>query len=173
MPTNLYGPGDNYDLNASHVLPALIRKVDTAKRSGGEMVIWGTGRPRREFLYVEDCADACVHLMKVYSDDMHVNIGSGNDISIAVLTRLVMRVLEHDGPIAYDLTKPDGTPRNLIDVSRLAALEWRASRLCPPASRLATTTISGVDLEGRKAARLRVMRTGYRSDGAGPSSVAA
>jgi GDP-L-fucose synthase len=127
MPTNLYGPGDNFDLNSSHVMPALIRKVDIARREGGEVVVWGTGTPRREFLYVDDCADACVHLMKTYSDDGHVNVGSGEDIAIADLTQLVMEVLGYDGPVVNDLSKPDGTPRKLMDVSRLTALGWQAS----------------------------------------------
>jgi GDP-L-fucose synthase len=129
MPTNLYGPGDNFDLNSSHVMPALIRKVDAAKRSGGPVVIWGTGTPRREFLYVDDCADACVHLMKVYSDETHVNVGSGEDLSILELTQLVMEVIGYDGPIIHDHDKPDGTPRKLMDVSRLATLGWRYSTL--------------------------------------------
>ena len=127
MPTNLYGPGDNFDLQSSHVMPALIRKVLTAKAEGGDVVVWGTGTPRREFLYVDDCADACVYLMKNYSGYDHVNVGTGEDITIADLTRLVMDVLEYDGPITYDTSKPDGTPRKLMDVSRLAAIGWRAS----------------------------------------------
>ena len=127
MPTNLYGPGDNYDLASSHVMPALIRKVDAARREGGPVTVWGTGTPRREFLYVDDCADACVHLMKTYSGEEHINIGTGEDISIVELTRLVMDVIGHDGPIELDTTKPDGTPRKLLDVSRLTALGWRAT----------------------------------------------
>jgi GDP-L-fucose synthase len=127
MPSNLYGPNDNWDLNSSHVMPALIRKVDAAKRNGGEVVVWGTGTPQREFLYVDDCADACVHLMKTYSGDEHINVGSGKDLTIAELTRLVMTVVGYDGPVVHDLSKPDGTPRKLMDVSRLAALGWRAS----------------------------------------------
>ena len=107
-------------------MPALIRKVDTARRTGGEVVVWGTGTPRREFLYVDDCADACVHLMKTYSEEGHVNVGSGEDITITDLTRLVMNVLDYDGPITHDLSKPDGTPRKLMDVSKLNALGWRA-----------------------------------------------
>ncbi|SFS10879.1 GDP-L-fucose synthase [Sphingomonas jatrophae] len=126
MPTNLYGPGDNYDLNSSHVVPAIIRKVDAAKRSGEPVMVWGTGTPRREFLYVDDMADACVHLMKTYSDFEHVNVGSGEDVTILELTRTIMDVLGYDGEIVHDLTKPDGTPRKLMDVSRLAALGWRA-----------------------------------------------
>ena len=124
MPTNLYGPGDNFDLDASHVMPALIRKVHEAKLSGSEVVVWGSGTPRREFLYVDDCADACVHLLRHYSDDSHVNVGSGSDVSIMELTRLVMEVLGHDGPVVTDPSKPDGTPRKLMDNGRLAALGW-------------------------------------------------
>lgn len=127
MPTNLYGPGDNFDLRSSHVMPAIIRKVDAAKAAGGPVEIWGTGTPRREFLYVDDCADACVHLLKEYSGDIHVNVGSGEDLSILELTRLVMDVVGYHGPIVHDRTKPDGTPRKLMDVSRLAGLGWRAS----------------------------------------------
>jgi GDP-L-fucose synthase len=127
MPTNLYGPGDNYDLQSSHVMPALIRKVDTAKAEGGAVTVWGSGSPRREFLYVDDCADACVHLMKAYSGDEHVNIGFGDDVSILELTQMVMKVLGYDGEIVQDLTKPDGTPRKLMDVSKLSALGWTAT----------------------------------------------
>lgn len=126
MPTNLYGPGDNYHLGSSHVMPALIRKVHEAKERGGEVVVWGTGTPRREFLYVDDCADACVHLLKSYSADEHVNVGLGKDISILELTRLVMEVVGYEGPIVHDLTKPDGTPRKLMDVSKLTELGWVA-----------------------------------------------
>ena len=125
MPTNLYGPGDNFDLNASHVLPALIRKVHEAKAVGGEVVVWGSGTPRREFLYVDDCADACVHLLKLYSDEGHINVGSGSDVSIMELTRLVMDVLDYDGPVVTDPSKPDGTPRKLMDNARLVALGWQ------------------------------------------------
>jgi len=125
MPTNLYGPGDNFDLNASHVMPALIRKVHEAKLSGGEVSVWGTGTPRREFLYVDDCADACVHLMQHYSGDLHINVGSGEEISILDLTRLVMEVLGHDAKIVMDPSKPDGTPRKLMDNTRLTAMGWQ------------------------------------------------
>ena len=125
MPTNLYGPGDNFDPLASHVMPALIRKVHEAKLSGGEVSVWGTGTPRREFLYVDDCADACVHLMQHYSDALHVNVGSGSDVSILELTHLVMEALGYDGPVVTDPSKPDGTPRKLMDSSRLAALGWQ------------------------------------------------
>jgi GDP-L-fucose synthase len=126
MPTNLYGPGDNYDLHSSHVMPALIRKVDTAKREGGPVVVWGTGTPKREFLYVDDCADACLYMMRHYSGEIHLNVGVGGDISILDLTRLVMEVVGYDGPIDHDRSKPDGTPRKLMDVERLAGLGWRA-----------------------------------------------
>ena len=112
MPTNLYGPGDNFDLTSSHVLPALIRKFHEARLSGAkEVVIWGTGTPRREFLHVDDCADALVHVMKVYSQEEHINIGSGEDLPIAELARLVARVTGFEGEITHDLTKPDGTRR--------------------------------------------------------------
>lgn len=125
MPTNLYGPGDNFDLDTSHVLPALIRKADEARRADApEIVIWGTGTPRREFLHVDDCADALVHLAKTYSGADHVNVGSGEDISIDELARLVARVVGYQGTIAHDLTKPDGTPRKLMSGARLKALGW-------------------------------------------------
>lgn len=124
MPTNLYGPGDNFDLSSSHVMPALIRKVHDAKAAGSEVVVWGTGTPRREFLYVDDCADACVHLMQSYSADQHVNVGSGEDITILELTQIVMKVLGYDGPIVHDRSKPDGTPRKLMDGGKLRSLGW-------------------------------------------------
>ena len=124
MPTNLYGPGDNFDLQSSHVLPALIRKVHQAKATGGDVVVWGTGQPRRELLYVDDCADACIHLLKTYSGDSHVNVGSGVDLTILELTRTVMKVLQYDGRIVNDLSKPDGTPRKLMDNGKLKALGW-------------------------------------------------
>ena len=126
MPTNLYGAGDNYDPEGSHVLPALIRKVAEAKAVGSPVMIWGSGTPRREFLYVDDCADACIHLLKAYSDEMPVNVGTGEDLSILDLTKLVMQVVGYDAPVEHDLSKPDGTPRKLLDVSRLAALGWTA-----------------------------------------------
>ena len=124
MPTNLYGPGDNYDLAGSHVLPALIRKVHEARQGGGPVEIWGTGSPLREFLYVDDCADACVHLMEHYSGEGHINVGAGQEIAILALARLVMEVLGHDGEVLTDPSKPDGTPRKLMDGSKLAALGW-------------------------------------------------
>ncbi|MGO7423953.1 GDP-L-fucose synthase family protein, partial [Rhizobium ruizarguesonis] len=114
MPTNLYGPGDNFDLSSSHVLPALIRKAHAAKlRNDPHMVVWGTGTPRREFLHVDDCADALVFLLKTYSGSQHVNVGSGTDLEIIELTRLVCRVVGYEGEIIHDLSKPDGTPRKL------------------------------------------------------------
>lgn len=125
MPTNLYGPGDNFDLTTSHVMPALIRKAHEAKVSGAsEMTIWGTGTPRREFLHVDDCADACIHLMKTYSDDIHVNVGSGEDISIFELTQIVARIVGFHGQIGHDLSKPDGTPRKLMSAAKLRGLDW-------------------------------------------------
>ncbi|NOW45618.1 GDP-L-fucose synthase [Novosphingobium sp. SG751A] len=125
MPTNLYGPGDNYNLETSHVMPALIRKVHNAKQSGGTVEVWGTGTPRREFLHADDCADACVHLLKNYSAQEHVNIGFGSDVSILELTQLVMEVIGYDGEIVHDLSKPDGTPRKLMDSTRLHNLGWK------------------------------------------------
>ncbi|GAB2174755.1 GDP-L-fucose synthase [Dongia sp. agr-C8] len=126
MPTNLYGPGDNFDLNSSHVMPALIRKAHEAKQRGDkEIVVWGTGAPRREFLHVDDCADACVHLMKVYSGDGHVNVGSGEDITILELTQLVCEIVGFKGGIRHDLSKPDGTPRKLMSAAKLRALGWQ------------------------------------------------
>jgi GDP-L-fucose synthase len=132
MPTNLYGPGDNFDLESSHVMPALIRKCHEAKVAGRDSVeIWGTGRPRREFLYVDDLADALVHLMRNYSDDGHINVGTGTDVTIRELAETVAEVVGFEGGFAYDSTKPDGTPRKLLDVSRLSALGWQAkTALC-------------------------------------------
>ena len=125
MPTNLYGPGDNFDLNSSHVMPALIRKAHEAKTAGADsFTIWGTGSPRREFLHVDDCADACVHIMKNYSGETHVNVGSGEDISIVELAQLVSRIVGFDGKIGHDLSKPDGTPRKLMSADKLLGLGW-------------------------------------------------
>lgn len=125
MPTNLYGPGDNFDLTSSHVLPALIRKAHEAKMRGDkEMVIWGTGTPRREFLHADDCADALVFLMKTYSDESHVNVGSGEDISILELTKLICKIVGYEGAIKHDLSKPDGTPRKLMSADKLRAMGW-------------------------------------------------
>jgi GDP-L-fucose synthase len=126
MPTNLYGPGDNYDLATSHVLPALLRKVHEAKLAGAPSItLWGTGTPLREFLHVDDLADACVFLLQRYSDEGHVNVGSGHDLSILDLALLVCRVVGFEGTIEHDLTKPDGTPRKLMDSGRLAAMSWQ------------------------------------------------
>lgn len=125
MPTNLYGPGDNFDLNSSHVVPALIRKAHEAKNSGAKSItIWGTGTPRREFLHVDDCADACVHLMKVHSAPGHINIGSGEDITILDLTRLICGIVGFNGEVVQDLSKPDGTPRKLMSAEKLRATSW-------------------------------------------------
>lgn len=125
MPTNLYGPGDNFDLSSSHVMPALIRKAHEAKATGAPLTVWGTGTPRREFLHVDDCADACVTLMKDYSGEEHVNVGSGTDLTILELTRTVARVVGFTGEIVHDLTRPDGTPAKLMSGEKLAALGWR------------------------------------------------
>jgi len=128
MPTNLYGPGDNFDLQSSHVLPALIRKFHEAKVAGrGEVTIWGTGSPLRQFLRVDDLASAAVYLMERYDEPGIVNVGTGSDLSIADLARLVQRVTGFSGSLVFDTTKPDGTPRKLLDVSRLTGLGWRAS----------------------------------------------
>ena len=127
MPTNLYGPNDNYDLANSHVLPALIRKAHEARERGdAEYVVWGSGTPRREFLYVDDLADACVHLMEQGYVGPLVNIGTGQDVTIRELAETVMDVVGFKGRIVYDASKPDGTPRKLLDVSRLAGLGWTA-----------------------------------------------
>ena len=127
MPTNLYGPGDNFDLQTSHVLPALIRKFhDARERGAAEVVVWGSGTPRREFLHVDDLADACLFLMAGYDGEHIVNVGVGEDISIAELAELVQRVVGFEGRIVLDPSKPDGTPRKLLDVSRLHELGWCA-----------------------------------------------
>ncbi len=126
MPTNLYGPGDNFDPLTSHVLAALIVKIENAARRGDKTVeVWGTGRPRREFLHVDDLADAAVFLMKNWSDDQHINIGTGEDLSIADLAEMIARVIGFDGSFVFDRSKPDGTPRKLLDVAKLSALGWR------------------------------------------------
>lgn len=136
MPTNLYGPHDNFDLESSHVLPALLRKFHQAARQGADVVpVWGSGRPRREFLHVDDMADACVHLLELEPEAYwsvasercsHVNVGSGTDISIAELARLIGRIAGFHGAIEFDASMPDGTPRKLLDVGRLRALGWEA-----------------------------------------------
>lgn len=126
MPTNLYGINDNFDLETSHVLPALIRKFHEAKiNNQEEVVMWGTGKPLREFMYVDDLADALVHLMLNYSDEIHVNMGTGKDLSIGELAQIVKEVVGYEGKIVNDLSKPDGTPRKLLDVSRLEATGWK------------------------------------------------
>jgi len=125
MPTNLYGPGDNFDLYSSHVVPALLRKAHEAKRAGAaRLEIWGSGRPRREFLHVQDCADALVLMMRRYSEDEHINLGSGTDITIAELAATVADVVEFRGELVYDTSKPDGTPRKLMAADKLRALGW-------------------------------------------------
>lgn len=125
MPTNLYGPNDNYDLQNSHVLPALLRKMHTAKMSNAEKVeIWGTGSPLREFLHVDDLADACVFLLEQYSEELFVNVGYGDDISIGDLARLVKEIVGFEGVLEFDSSKPDGTPKKLMDSSRLRSFGW-------------------------------------------------
>lgn len=127
MPTNLYGPNDNFDLNSSHVLPALVRKMHDAKVSGSpDVTIWGTGTPMREFLYVDDLADACVFLMNNYDGEDIVNVGTGKDLTIAELAELIKDVVGYMGELIFDTSKPDGTPRKLLDVSRIAGIGWKA-----------------------------------------------
>jgi GDP-L-fucose synthase len=126
MPTNLYGPFDNFDLNSSHVVPALMRKFHDAKLAGqDEVVVWGTGTPRREFLHVDDLADACVFLMNRYDGPQHINVGTGDDLSIRELAETVRGIVHPSARITFDSTKPDGTPRKLLDVARLRDLGWR------------------------------------------------
>jgi GDP-L-fucose synthase len=125
MPTNLYGPGDNFDLNSSHVIPALIRKIDDAARKREPTVeIWGTGTPLREFMHVDDLADALVFLLKTYDEEEHINVGSGQEVSIAGLANLLAEVIGYRGELVFDTTKPDGTPRKALDSTRIAALGW-------------------------------------------------
>ncbi len=125
MPTNLYGPGDNFDLEGSHVLPALIRKFHEAKERGAaEVTVWGSGTPRREFLHVDDCASACLHLMEHYDGEGIVNVGTGEDVTIAELAERVRAVVGFQGGIVFDTSRPDGTPRKVTDTSRLRALGW-------------------------------------------------
>jgi len=127
MPTNMYGPGDNFDLENSHVLPALIRKFDDAKNSGASSVtLWGSGSPRREFLHADDLGRACLFLLENYDDDVAINVGVGEDISIKELAELIQKVTAFDGVIDWDSSKPDGTPRKLLDVSRATDLGWEA-----------------------------------------------
>jgi GDP-L-fucose synthase len=127
MPTNLYGPGDNFDLTSSHVLPALIRKMHDAKTNGdAEVTLWGSGSPKREFLHVDDLARACLHLLDVYDAPEPVNVGVGEDVSIKELAELTADVVGYEGGLAWDSTKPDGTPRKLLDVTRIEKLGWKA-----------------------------------------------
>ena len=126
MPTNLYGPGDNYSERTSHVLPALIRKAHEAKVTGApHIVVWGSGRPRREFLHVDDLADALVFILTRYSAELHLNVGVGSDLTISELAELVCDIVEFKGSLRFDETRPDGTPRKLLDISKLSALGWR------------------------------------------------
>ncbi len=128
MPTNLYGTGDNFDLSTSHVVPAIIRKVHEAKMRGDAAItIWGTGTPRREFLHADDCADALVFLLKHYSEDIHINVGSGTDVTILELTELICQIAGFKGAVEHDLSKPDGTPRKLMSAGRLRGLGWSPS----------------------------------------------
>lgn len=128
MPTNLYGPNDNYDLKKSHVLPALLRKFHEAKKNNlSKVIMWGTGSPKREFLHVDDLADACFYLMQTYNEEGLVNIGTGEDIAIIELARLIKKIVGYEGIIAHDYSKPDGTPRKLMDVSKLKNAGWKAS----------------------------------------------
>ena len=127
MPTNLYGPNDNYDLHNSHVLPALIRKIHEAKHKGEtEVVLWGTGRPRREFMHADDLADACLFLMQEYNEGGFVNVGTGVDLEVRELAALIAKIVGYSGEIKNDLSKPDGTPRKLMDVTKLHQLGWHA-----------------------------------------------
>jgi GDP-L-fucose synthase len=127
MPTNLYGPNDNFDLTSSHVLPALMRRFHDAKARGErEVTIWGSGTPRREFLHVDDLADACVFLMNRYSDARHINVGTGADVTIRELAEMMRDVVYPGARLVFDTSKPDGAPRKLLDVTRLGALGWRS-----------------------------------------------
>lgn len=136
MPTNLYGPGDNFDLQNSHVLPALMRRIHEAKERGDATVtVWGSGTPRREFLYVDDLADAIVFLMENYSDEGIINVGTGDDCSIRELAELIQQQVGFTGELAFDTAKPDGTPRKLLDVSKLTAMGWRARTSLPSGMR--------------------------------------
>jgi GDP-L-fucose synthase len=154
MPTNLYGPRDNYDPQSSHVLPALLRRFDEAARAGAEAVtIWGTGTPRREFLYVDDLAKACVHLLEHYDDDAPINVGTGTDVSILELAELVARTVGFRGTITTDPSKPDGTPRKVLDVTRIHRLGWKAE----------TSLVDGV----AKAYRWYLDNAATRRDGGG------
>src|SRR6266700_3403610 len=132
MPTNLYGPGDNYHLENSHVVPALIRRFHQAKERGLPAVeVWGTGKPFREFLFVDDLADACVFVLEHYSDEQHVNVGSGEEVTIAEFAKLVAKVVDYRGELTFDASRPDGVPRKLLDSSKLARMGWRARTPLP------------------------------------------
>jgi GDP-L-fucose synthase len=128
MPSNVFGPGDNFDENTSHVLPALIGKFHAAKKAGlGSVTVWGSGTPKREFLYSDDLASACLYLLENYNNDSHINVGTGTDLSIADLAQTIAEVVGFDGEIQFDISKPEGTPRKLLDVSKLSALGWKSS----------------------------------------------
>lgn len=128
MPTNLYGPNDTYDLNNSHVIPALLKKFHEAKeKNQAQVVIWGTGKPLREFLYVDDLAEACLFLMEHYSEEQHINVGTGEEITILDLALMIKEIVGYKGEITHDLSKPDSTPRKLLDVSKISTLGWRFS----------------------------------------------
>ncbi len=149
MPTNLYGPGDNFDPLSSHVLPALLRRISEAALSGTPVVeIWGSGQPRREFLHVDDLADASVFLMRHWSGNEHINIGFGSDISIAELATLIARIVGFDGDFVFDRTKPDGTPRKLLDVAKLTALGWQPRIELEPGIREVYTWYRGASSRG-------------------------
>jgi GDP-L-fucose synthase len=151
MPTNLYGPGDNFNTQDAHVLPALLRKFHEAKERGaGEVVIWGSGRPRREFLYVDDLAEACLFLMERYEDEQPINIGWGRDHTIAELAETVARIVGFSGVLQYDASKPDGTPRKLLDTTRLTALGWT------PRTELATGILATYEWFLNNRAHLRM-----------------
>ena len=127
MPTNLYGPGDNFDLSSSHVLPAMIRKFHDAKARGGPVELWGSGTPRREFMHVDDLAGSVIHLLRTYDSPLTINVGTGEDVSIRELAAMIASVVDYGGATIWDTSKPDGTPRKLLDVSRLRALGWTPS----------------------------------------------
>lgn len=128
MPSNVFGPGDNFDENTSHVLPALIGKFHAAKKAGlGSVTVWGSGTPKREFLFSDDLASACLFLLEKYNEDSHINVGTGTDLSIAELAQTIAEVVGFDGEIQFETSKPDGTPRKLLDVSKLSALGWKSS----------------------------------------------
>ena len=167
MPTNLYGPGDNFDLTTSHVIPALMRKAHEAKMRGDrELVIWGTGTPRREFLHVDDAADALVHLMTHYSGATHVNVGVGSDLTILELAKLIAGVVGFTGEIVTDPARPDGTPRKLLDVSKLQK-SWLAPQdraRGRPCQHLRMVCKSFRAREGRACAPSLMARTGHNDD---------